>query len=44
MTSLSDHRPDRVMAVAYAILLTTMTIGSTLELFHSLTRAASITA
>jgi len=48
MTSLFDHRPDRVMAFAYAILLTTMTFGSTLELFRtplgSPAAAASITA
>ena len=48
MTSISDHRPDRVLAVAYAILLTTMTFGSTLELFRtplgSPSAAASITA
>ena len=48
MTSLSDHRSDRVMAFAYAILLTTMTIGTTLELFRtplgSTAAATSITA
>ena len=44
MTSIFNHRPDRVLAIAYAILLTSMTFGSTLELFHGLAEAASITA
>jgi hypothetical protein len=48
MTSIFDHRPDRVLAVAYAILLTAMTFGSTLELFRtplgSSAAATSITA
>ena len=47
MTSIFNHRPDRVLAFAYAMLLTTMTFGSTLELFRAAASAAaapSITA
>jgi hypothetical protein len=35
MTSIFNHRPDRVLAIAYAILFTSMIFSSTLELFRT---------
>jgi hypothetical protein len=33
MTSIFNHRPDRVLAIAYAILFASMIFRATLELF-----------
>ena len=35
MTSLFNHRPDRALAIAYAITLTCITFSSTIELMSA---------
>jgi hypothetical protein len=33
VNSTFNHRPDRVLAIAYAIVVTSITFSSTIELF-----------